>query len=212
MNVVSCAPSSANEHGDQFRRFGIAGIGRDQMGRAGWLKEGLADLERLERAAAELRAAFALGNVGRHRTCMPMRARETSGAVGHAHDGDPLARHVRQHVRADRLDLVQRRCRRGAGHAERCDNAGYRVPCCRECFSDGDGAGKTHNQGKRNRACMGPCRRERNCHHHRCHAGLPSTELLLNLGSLGGFTTLPRPSPFAPAGSSDRPRRTGSRR
>src|ERR1700704_6414650 len=53
-----------HEHRNQFRRFGIAGIGRDQMHRARRLEERLPDLEGLDHTAGELRADFALGDIG----------------------------------------------------------------------------------------------------------------------------------------------------
>jgi hypothetical protein len=113
-----------DEHRDQFRRLGGAGVGRDQMHGAGRLEERLAHLECFNRTAGQLRTDFALGDVGGdgagiavRRTaslCSPMAVRtgKAAGAIEHAHDGDALARHVRQRIRADRLDDVLGRTRR----------------------------------------------------------------------------------------------------
>ena len=65
-----------DEHRDQFRGLGVAGIGRDQMRRARRLEERLSDLEGLDRAAAQLRTDFALGDIGGDRAGVPMRAGE----------------------------------------------------------------------------------------------------------------------------------------
>src|SRR6185312_16751800 len=68
-----------HEHGDQFRRLGVARIGRNQMRRTRGLEEGLADLEGLDWTSGKLGTDFALGDVGGHRTGMAMGACETSG-------------------------------------------------------------------------------------------------------------------------------------
>src|SRR5205823_5104341 len=111
-----------HEHRDQFGGLGVAGIGRDQMHGAGRLEEGLPDPKGLDRTARQLRADFALGDIGGDRTGMPVRRREPAGAIEHAHDRHALARHVRQRMRRDRLDDVLCRTRRIAAHAWRLDH------------------------------------------------------------------------------------------
>src|SRR5260370_18480715 len=53
-----------HEHRDQFRRLGVAGVGRDQMHGARRPEERLTDLEGLDRTASELPADLALGDIG----------------------------------------------------------------------------------------------------------------------------------------------------
>src|SRR6185437_2229694 len=98
-----------DEYRDQFRRLGSAGVRRDQVGRARRLKERLPHLERLDRAAAKLRADFAPGDVGGDRTGMAMRAGKSARAIEYTHDDDTLARHIRQRIGGDRLDDIRRR-------------------------------------------------------------------------------------------------------
>src|SRR5262249_30999203 len=75
-----------NKHRDQLRGFSAARISRDQMSRTWRLEERLSDLEGFERAAAELRAYFALGDVGGDGPGMAMPARKSARPIKHPHD------------------------------------------------------------------------------------------------------------------------------
>src|ERR1700733_8379955 len=83
-----------HEHRDQFRRLGVAGVGGNQMDGAGRLEEGLSDFEGLDDTARQLRADFALGDIGGDGAGMPVRAGEAAGTIEHPHDGHAFARHV----------------------------------------------------------------------------------------------------------------------
>ena len=146
-----------HEHRDQFRGLGVAGIGRHQMRGARRLEERLADLERLDRTAGELRADFALGDIGGDRAGMPVRAGKPAGTIEHAHDGDALARHVRQRMRADRLDGIERRTGRIAAGTERLDHRRDRIHRRRQCLADHEGAGETGDDGEMERPGLADC-------------------------------------------------------
>src|SRR5258708_37789277 len=74
-----------HEHRDQFRRLGIAGIGRDQM-RSSWrLEERLTDLEGLDRTAGQLRAELALADIGGGRAPLPRCRGEPPRSAGPPH-------------------------------------------------------------------------------------------------------------------------------
>ena len=79
---------------------------------------------------------------------MAVRPRESSGTIGHPHDRDPLAGHVRQGIRGDQLDLIERRTRRGAVRAKREQDVGYLVHRQKQRFSAGQGADKTDYNGE----------------------------------------------------------------
>src|SRR5258708_17541912 len=88
-----------HEHRDQFRRLGIAGIGRDQM-RSSWrLEERLTDLEGLDRTAGQLRADLALADIGGDGARVPVRAGKPPGAAEHPHDPHPPAPNLWRSVR-----------------------------------------------------------------------------------------------------------------
>jgi len=98
----------SDKHRNQFGRLGIARIGRNQMCRARRLEKRLTDAKCFDLASPKLGPDLALRDVGGHRARMTMRAAKTSGAIEHPHDCHPFAGHVRQRVRGDYLDLVER--------------------------------------------------------------------------------------------------------
>ena len=78
MNVVSCAPSSATNTAISSAGSVMLALAETRWGRPA-AEERLADLEGLDRTAAELRADLALGDVGGDRARMAMRAGNPPG-------------------------------------------------------------------------------------------------------------------------------------
>jgi len=87
-----------DKHRNQFRRFGVAGVSRDQMRHPRRLEKRLTGLKSLDRTSAELRADFAFGDIGGDGARMPMRAGKSAGTIEHPHDRDTLARYIRQSI------------------------------------------------------------------------------------------------------------------
>src|SRR5258708_13478021 len=85
-----------HEHRDQFRRLGIAGIGRDQM-RSSWrLEERLTNLEGLDRTAGQLRADLALADIGGGGAPAPVPPGHPPRAPEHPQHLPPLPPPIRQ--------------------------------------------------------------------------------------------------------------------
>src|SRR5450759_182288 len=136
-----------HEHRDQFGGFGVAGICRDQMRCPRRLEEGLPDLESLNGTARKLRADLTPGDISGDRTRVPVRAGKSAGAIEHARDRDPLARHIRQSVRGNRLDGIEHRSRGIADRAKRYDNGRDSVHRDRHRLADHERESETGNDG-----------------------------------------------------------------
>ncbi len=96
MNVVSCAPSSATNTAISSAGSVLLAFAETRCVAPGGSKNDCPTLKVSTGPPAELRADFALGDIGGDRAGVPMRAGKSAGAVEHPHDRHALARHVRQ--------------------------------------------------------------------------------------------------------------------